>query len=263
MTSFADIVELAKWGSPLDPKVDLRKKDIELWKDWKNSGEHPDKLRPLLKQCQGLIHGKKGSARWIGQVDLPPAVIRAEFNKQFLHAARSYDPTKGTLFSTWAQQCLRKSSRYLSTYQNPARIIETRSGRQKGLFNNAVATLTDQFGREPTTDELSQHLSWAPAEVGRATAEDRGAIYSSHNVDGMDPATNMPSRELEVLRLVKPQLNKEETLVYEHLIGFGGKEKLKPGEIANQQGWNPSKVTRLKNSIADKMEPYLKGFQNG
>ena len=259
MTSFADIVELAKVGSPLDPKIDLRKKDIELWKEWKASGEHPDKLRPLLKQCQQLIHGKKGSAVWIGRVDIPPAVIRAEYNKQFLHAARTYNPDKSA-FNTWVTYCIRKSSRYLNMYQNPARIIETRSGHKKGLFDNAVATLTDQFGREPTTDELSQHLDWSPAEVGRATAENRGAIYSSHNADGMDPATNMPSRDLEVLRLIKPQLDRDETRVYEHLLGDGGKEQLRPGEIATKFGWQPSKVTRIKTAIADKMAPYLKGF---
>jgi hypothetical protein len=67
----------------------------------------------------------------------------------------------------------------------------------------------------------------------------------------------MPSRETEILRMIKPQLSSEEALVYEHLIGDGGKEQLRPGQIATKLGWNASKVTRIKNSIADKIKKYM------
>lgn len=256
MPSLTDILELVKEGAKKPPQFSERaQKDYELWQAWKESGEHPDYFRPLLQNCRGLI--RKASYRWEKNIDLPPAVIHAEFNKQFLNAARRYDPNKGSAFNTWVTNNLRKANRYLNTYQNPARIVETRTGHQKGLYDNAISTLEDQYGRDPTTNEVSDHLGWSPAEVGRAKAESRKALYTSNYSDGLDPSIHMPSRETELLKMIKPQLSHEETLVYEHLIGDGGKEKLRPGEIATKLGWNPSKVTRLKNAIADKIKKYM------
>ena len=262
MSSISEILEFIKAGAKPEREPDRAKKDFELWKAWKDSGEHPDKFRPLLQQFRPAL--KQAASRWMNQ-DLPPAVIHAEFNKQFLNAARQFDPVKykNVPFGAYVKgTCFKKVSRYFTFYQNPARIVETRSSHQRGLFNNAVAVLTDQFGREPTNDELSDQLGWAPAEVGRARKEGRGAFYTGSLPAGMedmqekDYSLNTPSRDTEVLKLIKPQLSDDEKLVYEYLIG-DGREKLKPGEIATKLGWNPSKVTRHKNSIAEKVEKYL------
>jgi DNA-directed RNA polymerase specialized sigma subunit len=256
LTDWTDILELVKEGAKKETAFpERRQKDIELWKAWKESGEDPNLFRPLLQQFRGLIRNK--ADRWARNIDLPPAVVHAEFNNQFLNAARTYDPNKGAALGTWVTQRLLKANRYLTTYQNPARIVETRTGHQKGLYDNAVSTLEDQFGREASTREISEYLGWAPAEVGRMQAESRKALYSSGYSSGFDPAVNMPSRETEVLRLIKPQLDSEELLVYEHLIGDAGKAKLRPGEIAKKFGWNASKVTRIKNSIAEKVKRYM------
>ena len=262
MSSVLDILEFIKTGAKKDTSLEERtQKDLDLWKAWKDSGEHPDHFRPLLQQFKGLLSQK--ARPWLN-VDLPPSVVHAEFNKQFLAAARSFDPSKGTPFSAYVKKyAVKKVGRYFTTYQNPARIIETRSGHQKGLFDNAVAVLTDQFNREPTTYELSEHLGWSPAEVGRAQSENRrnligGSVSPGYKYDTQqDPVVNTPSRETEVLQMIKPQLTSEELNVYEYLIGDGGKPKLKPGEIAKKLGWNPSKVTRYKNAIADKVRQYL------
>jgi hypothetical protein len=76
-----------------------KEKDFELWKTWKESGEDPNLFRPLLQQFRGLIRNK--ADRWARNVDLPPAVVHAEFNNQFLNAARTYDPHKGAALGTW------------------------------------------------------------------------------------------------------------------------------------------------------------------
>jgi DNA-directed RNA polymerase specialized sigma subunit len=262
LSTIAEILEFIKESSKAKPEWEERgKRDFELWKTWKDSGEHPDHFRPLLHQFRGILN--QGIRRWENQIDIPPAVIHAEFNKQFLNAARQYDPKKNASFGAYIKQfCLKKVGRYFTTYQNPARIVETRSGHQRGLYNNAVSVLSDQFGREPTTDELSEHLGWSPAEIGRARAEGRRMLTSGSTAEGAtmqakDESLNTPSRELEVLKLVKPMLTPEETKVYEYLVGDAGRPKLKPGEIADREGWNPSKVTRYKNAIAAKIEQYL------
>jgi DNA-directed RNA polymerase specialized sigma subunit len=253
--SVVDRTILEKEGAkPKSP--DLAKQDFALWKEWKESDEDPDKFRPLYSQFQGLINSKANA--WSRNIDLPPAVVNAEFNKQFLYAVRTYDPDKGAALNSWITTNLKQRvNRYLQTYQNPARIIETRTGHKKGIFDNAVATLSDQLDREPNTQELSEYLGWAESEVGRAQLENRKALYTSNSPIGMDKATQMPSRESEILTLIKPELSRDERLVYDYLIGDGGKPMLKPGEIAAKFGWNPSKVSHIKNSIANKAKKYM------
>jgi len=234
-------------------KSPFEDEDYKLWKVWKDSDEHPDALRPLMGQFRNMI--RKNVNRW-KTIDMPPAVIQAEHNKQFLRALRTFDPEKGKL-GTWVGSHLRNApQRFLTTYQNPARIVETRTGAKKGLFDNAVATLDETLGRPPTTQEISEHLGWPEAEVERAQSESRSAYYMSGNAYGLDPATNMPSRATEIARFIKPELSPEELLVWEHTTGEGGKDQLKPGEIAKKLKMHPSKVTRLRNSIADKIKKY-------
>lgn len=251
MSENATISDLEKEAAKR--KGGLEQEDFQLWKQWRDSGEDPDKLRPLMNQFRGMI--RQGVNRWLS-IDMPPAVIQAEHNKQFLRALRTYDPDKGKL-GTWVGSHLKKApQRFLTTYQNPARIIETRTGAKRGLFDNAVATLDDQLGREPTSQELSEHLGWSLPEVERAQAEGRKAFYTSSTPFGLDPATNMPSRATEIARFIKPELNPEEMLVWEYTTGDGGKPQLKPGEIAVRLRMSPSKVSRLRNSITEKIKKY-------
>ncbi len=72
--------------------------------------------------------------------------------------------------------------------------------------------------------------------------------------------TLTPSRESEVLNMVRYELTPEELLVYEYTVGFGGKPLLRPGQIANKLNMNPSKVTRLRKSMAAKVDKYMKGY---
>lgn len=235
--------------------TDRNTRDIELWDAWKKSNEDPDYFRPLLQQFRGMIRHR--ADRWARGIDMPEAVVRAEFNKQFLNAARTYRPDKGTALGSWVTTNLQKANRYLTTYQNPARIVETRSGHQKGLYDTAVSVLEDQFDREPSTQEISEYMGWSEAEVGRMQSESRKALYTSAYATNFDPATHMPSRETEVLRLIKPVLTPKERTVYDYLLGEGGKPKLKPGEIAKAMNTSASTISRIKQSIAAKAKKYL------
>ena len=246
----AHLIELAKEAAS---RKEREQRDLQLYQDWKDSNENPEYLRPLLSQFRGMF--RKNINRW-QSIDMPPAVIKAEHNKQFLRALRSFNPQKGKL-GTWVGSHLEKApQRFLTTYQNPARIVETRTGAQRGLFQTAVATLDDQYGREPTSQELSEHLGWSVPEVERAQAEDRKALWASATPFGLDPTTNMPSRATEVSRFIKAELSPEELLVWEYTTGEGGKPQLRPGEIAKAMGTNPSKISRLRNSIKAKIKKY-------
>jgi DNA-directed RNA polymerase specialized sigma subunit len=245
---FEKLADIPDWN-------DTQKFDFELWKKWKDGGERPSDFRPLLQQFKPMV--RKSANRLAMQADLPSNTVHAECYRQFLHACKTFNPEKGAGLGTWVTNNLRKAQRWAATYQDPLFTPETRYYKV-GVYNNAKATLDDQLGREPTTLELAEHMAWPEAEVARIQAETRGARYSGGSEKGMDPTVNMPTRDAEVVRLIKYQLGPEEMQVYEHTGGFGGKEKLSPGEISKKLNMSPSKVSRIRNSIVEKMEKYMK-----
>lgn len=226
--------------------------DLELWKQWKENGEKPNELRPLLNNFRGMIRSQAN--RFSGNVELPPAAINAEFTKQAVNAFRTYDPNRGAQLGTWVRTNLQKGQRWVSTYQNTARIGEHRHYKV-GQYQNAFATLDDQLGRPPTSQELSEHLGWSDKEVSKMGTEIRHShIESAYQGD---PTTILPSRESEIIKLVKFDLTPEEKLVYEYTLGEGGKPQLKPGEIARTLNMSPAKVTRVRDGIYQKMRGNL------
>ncbi len=231
---------------------ETKQQDLELWEKWKAKGEKPNDLRPLLNNFRGLIRSRAN--RWTG-VDLPPAAIHAEFTKQFVNALRTYDPNKGTALGSWVTTNLKKAQRWVTTYQNPARIQENRHYKV-GLYQNAQATLDDQLGREPSSMELAEHLGWPEAEVGRMQLEIRQALTSSGFEIGLDPTAIMPSRDLEKLTLLRYELTPDELQVYDYTFGMYGKQQLRPNQIAKKLKMNASKVTRIRNSIIAKFKKY-------
>lgn len=228
-------------------------KEQELWNRWKQKGERSKDLTPLLKSYNPLI--RKKANQFVGNVNLPPAAIHAEFQHAALNAFRKYDPNKGAALNTWVNINLKKAQRWVSKYQNVARIQENRQYKI-GAFNNARATLDDRLGREPTNLEISDYMGVPENEISMLNTEIRKALPTSGFEGGFDPTTIAPDRDLEKLRLIKYELSPEELLVYEYTVGDGGKDQLKPGQIARKLKMSPSKVSRLRNAITAKLEKY-------
>lgn len=246
----AGVVEKLSASKP--DRVALRRQDLELWKKWDSGGKKPDDLRPLLNNFRGMI--RSHSNKYTGNVELPPAAIQAEFTDQFVNALNTYNPNKGAALGTWVNTNLQKGKRYITKYQNPARIGEQRVYKI-GQYQGAIAQLDSQFGREPTHFEVAEHLGWAPKEVERMGTEIRKSYVAS--AGEMDPSTIMPSKEKEALDLVRYDLSPHEFAVYEYTLGIGGKPQLKPKQIALKLGFSPSKVTRLRQSVYDKTQKIL------
>jgi len=232
--------------------TDKQQTDFDFWEKWKDGGQKPDDLRPLLHRFKGMI--RKRANHWATQADLPKATVHAEFNRQFLNAAKTYNPTKGAALGSWVYDRLRKAQRFVVNYQDPTRVQEQRY-YNIGKFQNAKATMNDQLGREPSSRELSELLGWSENEIGRMESEMRGVLFSSSFE--YDPTSIMPSREAEVLRLVRYQLSPEELSVYDYRTGGHGKPQLKPADIAKQLGITQSRVYRVLNKIGKAIDQNL------
>jgi len=243
-------IDLDKEAAKVTPEA--KSYELDLWKQWKQNNEHPDYLRPLLQSFKPLISSVANS--WASRADLPPEAVHAEFKKQAVEAFRTYNPNMGAQLNTWVTRRMRKAQRWVSQYQDPLRIQENRY-YQTGAWDNAKSLLDEQLGREPTTREMAEHLGWSEAEAGRMEMEKRRSTFST-GFEGYDQTSIMPSREAEKLRLIRYDLGPEELQVFDYTVGNNGKPQLRPGEIAKKLGISPSKVTRIRASIAKKLGEY-------
>lgn len=225
-----------------------QKQEMQMWEQWKQGGQKPKDLRPLIKSFRPLINSRANT--FAGKLrDVPPAAIRAEFTNQFVQALETYDPNRGAQLNTHINHQLKKGQRFITTYQNPGRIPENRIYKIREL-QDAEMRLDEQFGRSPTQIELSDHLKWSPKTVGVLQKELRRATPTGQFE--ADPSTFTPSRHKEIMRLLPYDLSSDERAVFEHIYGVGGKKKLGPGAIARKLKMSAPKVSRLKRAVAGK-----------
>lgn len=244
------VKEAARSGKSI---AEVKAQDFPLWQKWKQGGEKPEDLRPLLKNFRGMVRQKANF--WASRADLPPAAVHAEFSNQFVNALKSYNPEKGAALGTWVTHKLRKAQRWVTQHQDPTRTQEHRYYKM-GKWDNSFATLSEQLSREPTTREMAESMGWTEAEAGKMEQEKMKTLYTS-GFEGFDPTSVMPSEEGERLRLVRYELtDPKELAVFDYTVGMYGKPQLRPSSIAKKLKTSPSTVTRIRQKIAKKLEEY-------
>ena len=122
--------------------------------------------------------------------------------------------------------------------------------------------MKEELLRDPTAMELATRLSWSLAEVQRMESEQRSDyIASGFEAEGMsDPTFYMPSRDREVIQLIRYELDDRENYVLEHTLGLNGKPKKGTGEIAKDLGVSAPTVSRIKARVYDKIRQYRDAF---
>jgi len=88
-----------------------------------------------------------------------------EGNMGLLHAAKKFQPERGTRFSTYATWWIRQA--VVRSLANQARTIRlpVHVGLLLGQSAKKRNALTQELGRAPTTEELAQALGWPISEV--------------------------------------------------------------------------------------------------
>ena len=241
-----------------------RQQEMGLWQDWKASGEDPNKLDPLMDSMSGLVNYRV--SMFAGRVPLPTPVIEAEVNKHLVQALRDYDPAyvgKGgdtAQLHTHVMNRLKKVRRFVTKYQNIGSIPEKRS-ENITEFRTARAEMSDNFGREPSPEELAGKLKWSLPEVQRMQSEERKDLLTSGHVsENADPSALWPSRDQEVVSLLRYELSPRENLVMDYSMGLRGQPQLGTNDIAQKLNVSPPTVSRIKGKIAGKFGEYGGGF---
>lgn len=233
----------------------MAEKDLELWNTWDQQGRKNQDLQPLFKQFAGTLEREVN--QYANKVNIPPASIRANVHENFLDAVKTYDPgyrVRGEpiQLNTHVNWHLKKTKRFIAKNQNFARIPEP-TLYSIGTFERAEDRLKQKLGRDPTVMDLSAELKWPPTQVERTRKSLRKDL--SANMFEMDPSSLQASRWNEVKALIPYELNSQENAVYELVFGTG--KELSNNEIAGKLSLSPSRISKIKLNIANKIEQYL------
>lgn len=256
---------------PVDDALDYKQKeaaarnqkDLELRQNWIEGGKKPEDLKPLLQRYNPLFTRK--TKEWKAPA-VNPAAFKAELQKHFINALEDYDPNRGAALNTYVQQRLMKSQRFNTRYQNVAYIPEGKT-RLIGPIQVAQGELTEELGRPPNSMELSERINTNMTVGKPVTPKKIESVLSSirkdipESVFESDPLGSAGSREQDVLGMMKknPSLyfTPEEAKVFEHVYGVNRQQVNSTGQLANLLGTSPSKVSRLKTSIGEKIKKHL------
>lgn len=248
-------------STPTDPvddllltkKAELQKKreqeiqQLNLWKQTKD----PAHLEPLLKAYEPLIAQK---IRQYKAPSIPEAAMKAELQTHLIKSFETFKPDRGAQLPTWVNHNLQKAQRYNTRYQNTGYIPEGQT-KYIGPIQRAQNELTEQFGREPTPDELGDHLGMPPKKVTKILGAMRKDIPAS--AFETDPTEMALQRDDEVLDLLPYNLTHEERTVFNHLYGREGHEQIQStNDLAKKLGKSPPQISRLRTSILRKYQEY-------
>lgn len=227
---------------------ETQKKEIDLWHHWNNNGRKPEHLEPLYESFKPLMN--REAQKFVNKVEIPTATIHHEISQHFVNAMKSFDPSKAQL-NTWVQTNLQKASRYVKSNQNMGKIPEGQISQIRH-FDATKEQLSQKLGHEPDTKTLADALGWSPRRVTQMIKERRKDLPASGFES--DPAELLTPKELEAIKLMQYDLTPEERTVYEYTFGMNGRPRYQPGQIAKTTNIHPSKVSRIRNKLVDKLK---------
>lgn len=239
--------------------TDKKQFELELWRQYK-AGDDSAKVQ-LLGSLQPVIKSQVNRFRNSG---LPVHALELEGKRLANIALNSFDPDKAQL-NTHVMNNLKKLSRFSTTYQNIGHIPEPRV-LLLGKYNTVYANLEDELGREPTINELADHMHVPPAEINRLQLELRNDLQMELPADDAEeggffmyvaPDMEDPKKReaIEFVYFDADPINKK---IMEYRIpGIGGSEKLTDTQIKAKLGLTETEYKKRRNQIAEQIKELI------
>ena len=230
--------------------------ELAVFKKWRDTQkkEHFQELytsmRPLLAEA-----AKKAA---YGS-NIPESAHQIWAAQNFHEALRTYDPKAGAALPTHVYNSVHQKAKRLNyMFQNLGHMPEPRA-MKVGLYQNEMANLRAELGREPSTAELADRLSLPMSEIANIRREVQKDLSMDSSME--EVAASETTADEEVLTLVYFDLTSEEKVVYEYIFGRNGRTKMIKANnkidfdgIARRVGFSVSKVRSLFVRIRTKLE---------
>jgi RNA polymerase primary sigma factor len=241
-------------------------RDVRLYEDWKDAPVGWTKDQAFDRLTKSLEPAVMSAANTYRAAPVPTQTLELEAKRLSGQAIKDWDPKGGMTLAGYIGTMVRQRLyRWVTSNQNVARIPEAQVG-QIGHFQLAINDLTSRFSREPTTDELAEHMGIHPKYVSRLRRALRSDLVASNAMDAegeegsmADSIEDIPhDQDYERAMLGYYGLSPQEKNVFDYSLGAHGHQKMKPGEIAVQLKLSPARISALKEAIGTKIKPYLR-----
>jgi DNA-directed RNA polymerase specialized sigma subunit len=221
----------------------LKTTDTELWRQWKKT-KAPNDLQRLLTQMNPLLLREVN--KWAPSMSR--SYLEAEAKRLAVEAFESYDPSYGAALSTHVASRLPKLSRVVYATQNTARLSETKN-LLFHVYHTASHELRERHGREPTNEELADHLGWSPKKLEQFQRQ-------SQRKEFVESEDHPDAEEAEdhLVDYIYHDLTPLQKSVFEHSTGYQGKEHLSGDEMMKKLGITQGQLSYKKTLIVKAVE---------
>jgi DNA-directed RNA polymerase specialized sigma subunit len=226
--------------------------DLQLWTDWNQGGRRPHDLEPLLDHLDPLIHSAVN--QYAGKVNIPSEALQSKAEDLAIRGIRTFTPEKAQLSTHVAWQ-LRGLNRFVTTYQNVARIPQHQTHRIQELITTRDRMSSD-LGRPPTDYALARKLHWSPRQVSSLQKGLSRRVLDPELFKLKDPRSFVPSRFNEVLRLLPSELGPRERFVFQSTYGLG-KRQISAKQMATKLQTSQATISRMRKRVADVIARYM------
>lgn len=228
-----------------------KEKDIELWEAYKRF-PGPATLAPLMRQLDPVIQNEVN--KWAGAIARP--VLEAKGKALALEAIKSYDPNAGAALATHVTNRLLKLSRTVYSHQDAVRIPEHKKLKVNAYFG-AVKELRTEFGREPTSIEVADHMAWSPGLVSQIEAAIAPELIESEDMGaGLFETQSMwaPNSDDGLVELIYFDLDPTDKLIFEHSTGYSGRPILSNPDLMAKTGLTQGQLSYRKKKLIDRIQ---------
>jgi RNA polymerase sigma factor (sigma-70 family) len=196
-----------------------------------------------------------------------------EGNVGLLHAARKFQPDRGTRFSTYATWWIRQA--VVRALANQARTIRLPVHVELllGQATKKRNALTQELGRAPTSDELAQALGWPVSQVEQLETlrqqplsldSPTGEEGQARLRDAVPDTSSVPTESLmEILKVradlagVLEDLPDSERNVVTLRFGLGGEEAMTLESIGRRLGVTRERVRQIEAAALKRLRALL------
>ncbi len=240
----------------------------KLWDDFIVDRSNQELRNLLIERYMPLVkfHGERVGARLPDEVELDDLISAGIFG--LMDAIDAFDLSRGVKFETYCVPRIRGAM--LDELRNMDWVPRLVRSRARKLME-ASKTLSDRLGRQPTHDELAEHMSLSAAELERMMfdanavnlvslnkkwfetdgSKDISEIDLVEDQKGEDPTTRIQKTDL--MRLVTKGLSRNERLI----IILYYYEEMTMKEVGMTLDLSESRVSQMHSSIVERLQLQL------